>query len=76
MPHYYFDTRDGDKFVEDDLGVILPNVEAARDQAAICLAEMAKDVLPGSTRRELAIEVRDGAPVLKASLVFEAVALS
>ena len=75
VTRYYFDTRDGDTFIVDDVGVELPNVEAARDQAAIGLAEMAKDVLPGSVRRELAIEVRDGQPVLRTSLVFEAVAL-
>jgi hypothetical protein len=34
-------TRDGD--ITDDLGVVLPNVEAARDQAAVALAEMAKE---------------------------------
>ena len=38
---------------------------------------LARDVLPGSFRRELAIEVRDGArePLLRTILVFEAVRL-
>ena len=75
MTRYYFDIRDGDTFVTDDIGVVLPTIEAARDQAALALAEMAKDVLPGSVRRKMGIEVRDGAPVLKTSLVFEAVRL-
>jgi hypothetical protein len=73
MPHYYFDTRDGETFTTDEIGVVLPSLEAARDQAAVALAEMAKEALPGSVRRELAIEVRDEAPVLSTSLVFEAV---
>jgi hypothetical protein len=72
MARYFFDMRDGDTFIPDDVGVVLPNVEAARDQAAVALAEMAKEALPGSVRRELAIEVHDGEPVLRTSLVFEA----
>jgi hypothetical protein len=75
VPRYFFDTRDGDTFVADDLGVVLPSLEAARDQAAVALAEMAKEVLPGSIRRKISIEVRDDAPVLSTSLVFEAVKL-
>ena len=75
MPLYFFDTRDGNKFVFDEIGLECQGIEEARDQAALCLAEMAKDVLPGSTRRELAVEVRDGVAVLRASLVFEAVKL-
>lgn len=71
MTRYFFDSRDGEKFIPDELGIELPDVEAARDQAALALAEIAKDVLPGSSRREIVIEVRDGAPVLKTSLVFE-----
>ena len=75
MPLYFFDTRDGKTFIPDEIGMECQGIEEARDQAALCLAEMAKDVLPGSTRRELAVEVRDGVPVLRASLVFEAVHL-
>jgi hypothetical protein len=73
MPRYYFDTRDNETFVLDDIGVVLPSIEHARDQAAVGLAELAKDVLPGSVRRELAIEVRDQArePLLRSSLSFE-----
>jgi hypothetical protein len=75
MPRYYFDSRDGDTFVPDDIGLEFGTLEEARDQAALCLAEMARLVLPGSVRRMLSIEVRDDAPVLTTSLVFEAVKL-
>ena len=75
MPLYFFDTRDGVTLVPDEIGLECQGIEEARDQAALYLAEMAKDVLPGSTRRELAVEVRDGVPVLRACLVFEAVKL-
>ena len=77
MPLYYFDSSDGESFFEDDEGLELPDLETARDQATAALADMARDVLPGSIRRELAIEVRDEhkEPLLKTSLVFEAVRL-
>ena len=75
MPHFYFDTRDNGSFIEDDIGLIFPSIETARDEATRALAEMARDVLPGSLRRELAIEVRDETkePLLRTSLVFEAI---
>ena len=78
MERYYFDTRDNDTFVADDIGVELTGDEAARDQAAVALAEMAKDVLPGSLRRTLSIEVRgEGRGALMAArLIFEVERLS
>ena len=73
MPRYFFDSRDGDARVPDDIGVALPSIEPARDQAAQALAELAKDVLSGSVHRELATEIRNeaGEPLLRATLVFE-----
>ena len=58
MPLYYFDGRDGGSFIQDDEGLEFPDIETARDQATAALADMAKDVPPGSVRRELAIQVR------------------
>jgi hypothetical protein len=76
VPLYYFDTRDNDRFISDDVGLDLSDLGAARDQAAVSLAEMARDVLPGSLRRNLAVEVRDRQqPVLTALLSYEAVPL-
>jgi hypothetical protein len=73
MPLYYFDTRDGDDFVRDEIGIELGGVEAARDEATRGLADFARDALPGSVRRELAVECRDEADrdVLRAALWFE-----
>lgn len=59
MPHYYFDTRDDDKFVCDDVGVELPDLKAATIVAAKSLAELALEVLPGSMARCLGVDVRD-----------------
>jgi hypothetical protein len=76
MALYFFDTRDNDDFVEDDEGLEYPTLEAVKVQAAKALAEIARDVIPGSVRRHLSIEVRDEqGPVLIAMMVFEAILL-
>lgn len=76
MAHYFFDTRDNDDFIEDDVGIELPDLDAVKDQAAVSLAELARDVLPGSLKRNLAVEVRDERQaVMSAKLRFEAIVL-
>jgi hypothetical protein len=77
MPHYFFDTRDGPDLVRDDEGLELDGIEAARDEATRGLTDLAKDTLPGALRRELAVEVRDGAnqALLRAALWFEVAVL-
>jgi hypothetical protein len=73
---YFFDTRDNDAFFEDDEGLEYPDIEAVKVEAARALAELARDVIPGSLKRELSIEVRDeSGPVLIARMTFEAVVL-
>lgn len=54
-PHsmrYFFDTRDNGTFIEDDVGVELADLEAVKTQAALSLAELARDVLPGSIQTD------------------------
>jgi hypothetical protein len=76
MALYFFDTRDNDEFVSDDIGLELPDLQAVKAQAALALTELARDVLPGSLKRTLTIEVRDERqPVLRATMSFEAVIL-
>ena len=76
MPLYFFDTRDNDVFIEDDVGVDYGNLEAVKSEAARSLAELAREVLPGSLKRVLIVEVRDAlGPVLKAIMTFEALVL-
>ena len=77
MPRYFFDTRDGE-LVRDEIGIVLDGIAAARDEATRGLADFAKDAIPGSVRRELAVEVReefDPALLLRASLWFEVAVL-
>lgn len=74
---YFFDTRDNGTFIEDDVGVELGGIEAAKKMAALSLAELARDVLPGAIKRVLSVEVRDVTqPVLRDVLTFEAVILA
>lgn len=76
MPRYFFDTRDNDNFIEDDEGLEYPDLGAVKVAAAKALAELARDVIPGSVRRKLTVEVRDDqGPVLIATMIFEAVIL-
>lgn len=76
MPLYFFDTRDNDDFIEDDEGLEYPDLEAVKVAAAKALAELARDVIPGSLKRKLSVEVRDAlGPVLVAVMTFEAVIL-
>ena len=54
----------------------LPDLEAVKEQAALSLAELARDVLPGSLKRTLTVEVRDERQsVMMAKLLFEALIL-
>jgi hypothetical protein len=73
MPRYFFDTQDGAHVIEDDVGLEFPDIGSVRQEAARYLAGIAKDALPNSVRRELAVIVRDNQsrPVLKTSLIFE-----
>ena len=76
MPRYFFDTRDNDVFIEDHVGIEYPDLEVVKAEAARSLAELARDVLPGSLKRELAVEVRDDhGAALKARMTFEAIIL-
>jgi hypothetical protein len=73
MPHYFFDTSDGSELLRDEEGVELDGIQQARNEATRALVDLARDVIPGSERRELAIEVRDrlDVPLLRAALSFE-----
>jgi hypothetical protein len=74
---YFFDTRDNGTFIEDDVGVDCADLDAVKALAALSLTELAREVLPGSIKRVLSVEVRDGIqPILQDVLTFEAVAIA
>jgi hypothetical protein len=74
MTRYFFDTRDDDEVILDDVGLECRDLEAVRTEATASLAELARDILPGSTKRRLRVDVRneDHRPVLTVALTFEA----
>jgi hypothetical protein len=77
LMRYFFDTRDNGTFIEDDIGIEFADLDSVKTQAALSLAEMARDVLPGSIRRVLSVEVRDAIqPILRDVLTFETIALA
>jgi hypothetical protein len=78
VPRYFFDTRDNSHFVRDEDGLELNGLDAARTEATRGLADLAKDVLPGAARGELAVEVRDDTDraLLRAALWFEVAVLA
>jgi len=70
---FYFDIRDGAELTEDDAGVELPDLKAARLQATIALTDMARDYLPrDGDAHSLAIRVRtDEGPQFDVTLDYE-----
>lgn len=55
MPHYDFDIRDGRALSVDEEGLTLANQRAAEIEAALSLADTAKDLAPSASGRRLAI---------------------
>jgi hypothetical protein len=43
MRRYYFDTQNGDGLTVDDEGVEFPDLDAAKQEAALALADMVLD---------------------------------
>ena len=78
MPIYFVDTRDDDDLFADEVGQDVPDLATAGVLATVSLCELAKDVLPDSDNRRLAVDVRDvrGRTVFTAELTFERFLLS
>jgi hypothetical protein len=73
---YFFDTHDGGIVTEDDVGVEYLDLELVKAEAAKTLAEIARDVVPGTVQRELAVSVRDKiGSILMATMLIELVIL-
>jgi hypothetical protein len=74
---YFFDTRDNGTFIKDDVGIECADLNAVRREAALSLAELARDVLPEAFKRILSVEVHNATqPVLRDVLTFEAIVLA
>lgn len=70
MPRFFFDTFDGEFSSQDDVGLDLPNMEAARHKAQMALPHIAQDAQPDGNYRTFVVNVRDedGKSVLRAAL--------
>ena len=73
MPRFYFDVRDGEKFVSDDDGLEFPGIREAKRDASRMLGEMIKDEMPDGDHLDMAVEVRaeDRRPLFKVQITFE-----
>jgi len=72
MPRYYFDIRDNGALATDEEGLVLVDLRAAEVEAARSLADMARDMPPGTAHHHMAIEVRaDEGPLFNATFVFQ-----
>jgi hypothetical protein len=73
MPVYYFDAWNGDRIASDNTGVECADDQAACRAAAKALLDLAREVVDGTRRWELALDVSDEEkkPVCRVSLQFE-----
>ena len=59
VPRFYFDSREGAKFVPDEEGLEFPDLDAAEREAAEAAAEIGRDRLPRGDSRDVTVEVRN-----------------
>jgi hypothetical protein len=74
MERYYFDLRDSEGLVVDEEGLELQCVQAVQEEAALSLADAARNGLRGSddSLNQLTIEVRtDTGPFMRVCLSFD-----
>jgi len=65
---YFFDIRD-DQLVPDEEGMILPDIEAAQEEATRTLTDLVREAMRAGSAGGMTIEVRSQhGPVLEASL--------
>ncbi len=59
MPRFYFDVREGARFIPDEQGLEFASLDAAEQEAATTAAEIGRDRLPTGDAREITVEVRN-----------------
>ena len=59
MPRYYFEVREGPRFIPDEEGVEFPDLDAAEREAAEAAASIGRDMLPKGVPRDITVEVRN-----------------
>jgi hypothetical protein len=61
VPRFYFDYQSNGAAAKDNVGTVLPNLQAAKVEAATAAAEWIKDHV-SAAGTELKLSVRDGKP--------------
>ena len=59
MPRFYFDVREGTRFIPDETGLEFDSLDAAEQEAACAAAEIGRDRLPRGDARAVTIELRN-----------------
>jgi uncharacterized protein DUF6894 len=59
VPRFYFDIREGTRFIPDETGLEFDSLDAAEREAASAAAEIGRDQLPKGDARAVTIEVRN-----------------
>ncbi len=59
MPRFYFDVREGEKFIPDEEGLEFDTLDAAEREAATAAAEIGRDRLPKGDARQVTVEIRN-----------------
>ncbi len=59
MPRFYFDIREGTRFVPDEEGLEFESLDAAEREAARTAAEIGRDRLPKSDARDITVELKN-----------------
>lgn len=75
MERYYFKIQDQDGVLQPDRGFEFADLEKAKDEARMLLAEMAIDGLPNEPVDSISVELQDAnrVPVVTFRLVLEAI---
>lgn len=72
MVRFYFDIRHGEALAVDEEGLDLDSQRAAEIEAALSLADIARELDPRASSEDLAIEVRDtNSVVVRATFIRE-----
>ncbi len=73
MPRFFIDLHDGTHFIRDREGYDLPDLGAARSQAARIMTRIAQGMADGPTRQDYVLAVRegDGAVLLRMRMSFD-----
>ena len=59
MPRFYFDIREGARFIPDETGLEFDSLDAAEREAASAAAEIGRDRLPKGDTREITVELKN-----------------